>query len=550
VTVPWGRAALAVCALELRIQRRDPAVVLYALVFLLLTFAFVSSGTVDLVRDRGVLPKLSPLAIALALGGLTAFGQVITTMVAATALLRDAADRTDQLLFSTPLSHRSWVSGRWLATVIVVLAVSTALVAGVLLGAAAPWVERDVPWLTVAGRAIRAWALVTLPTTLAIATLLTAVAVRTRRLLGVLAAALALIFLWQGCESVRRRIDGPVATTTAAALLDPFGTVALQATTAPWTTEQRAMAPIPISGLLGWSRLLWLLLAVGAGTVALRPPATRLVRPTAERSRADVFSRRFGSLGAAWWPRAHSRLFTLARFTRRWMWRERGWLVIAGLGALNVAVHAFSAPTGPVGARDAAGLIALVQEHSRLFLILLATIYGGELLWRDVDDRVLELVQSTPVGTATLVGGRVLGVWQGQLLLVCALLVAGWLGTVARPGVSLPSLRTVWESAAYGGLWLFLPFTQWLVLSLLVHVLVGHKVIAHLLLIAGWVLAVTLDANGASSPWVRFADPPALTLNAPVPVAEALGRGAVWTVVSAGLLALTMYRWRAATSRR
>jgi len=235
----------------------------------------------------------------------------------------------------------------------------------------------------------------------------------------------------------------------------------------------------------------------------------------------------------------------VAAFTSRWTWRERGWRVIAGLGVLNVFAHAVGGDL-PASAIDASHVVALVREHARLFLILLATIYAGELLWRDQDQRVVELVESTPVATRTLVGGRLLGLMASQVVLVAALLVAVVVGVRLRHGAA-PPLGVV---AIGGALWVLLPFAQWLVLSLAVHVVVRHKVIAHLALIAGWVAAVALDANGVRSPWLRFADPPLLMPGEPLAVGEALWRGAWWSSVSAVLFALTLLGWRRATSRR
>jgi ABC-2 type transport system permease protein len=529
----WG----AVYRLELLIQRREPATLLYTLVFLLLTFGFVSSGTVELVRDRGALPKLSPLAITLAMGGLTAFGQVITTMITASAMLRDTAWRTDHLLATTPLSYRAWVLGRWAAATTIMLLVYGGLVVGVLLGASAPWVVRDVPWTSVLLRALWPWLTITVPTTVAVGALLTAAAVRTRSLLGVLGTALVLLFLWQGCEALARTPTTPRWT----ALADPFGTVSVQRVTSGWSPAMRATELVPVIGLVGASRLVWLGVAAVAIVGLLWSPGA--VAPSRRTRTGDSGMRALAAVYRA--PAGDSAMRAVAVFTQRWSWRERGWRVIALLGVLNVFAHALGGDAPALGI-DATHVVALVHDHARLFLILLATIYAGELLWRDQDQRVVELVESTPVRTSTLVGGRLLGLIASQTVLVLALLTAVVVGVRLRHGAVAP-LGAV---AIGGALWVLLPFVQWLVLSLAVHVAVRHKVIAHLMLIAGWVAAVALDANGVTSPWVRFADPPPLVPGAPLAVGDALWRGAWWSSVSALLFALTLRGWRRATSRR
>ncbi len=563
-------------------QRRDPASVLYALVFLLLTFGFVSSGAIELVRERATMPKLAPLSIALALSGLTAFGQVISTMIVASAVLRDRAVRTHELLWTSPVMHSAWVTGRWCAALLVMGGVHSALIAGVWLGAMAPWVYRDVSIAELAARTLWPWFTVTVPTTVAVATVLTAVAVRTQRLIMVLAAAVALLFVWQGCESVVRpwvqqvsvlasagrtngdaavagRANGDAAVTVAArgaavpvrvqaaAMIDPFGTTALQVVTAPWSESERLARLVPVGGLVGASRALWVCLAAVAALIALRSPPHRLtpVHSARQPARAATATatataaERTPMLASIAWPR----WIGIAAFTARWTWNDRGWMLVGALGALNVLSHvAFAAATE---LRDAVQLLALIQEHTRLFLIVLATIYAGELLWRDQDERVAALVQSAPVSSFELVGGRVVGLFVAQAMLVLALLLTSWTGALVRH--EPPSLFIL---LVLGALWLWLPFAQWLVLSLTVHVLVRHKIIAHLLLIAGWVAAVALDANGAVSPWIRFADPPSLRPDMPVPLGDAMWRAAWWSTVSAALLAITVRAWRRATSPR
>ncbi len=574
----WWQSAAAVCRFELGIQRREPATALYALVFFLLTFAFVSSGTVELIRDRGALPKLSPLAISLALGGLTAFGQVITTMITASAMLRDRAWRTDQLLFTTPLSHSAWVVGRWFAALLTMCVVYGALMFGVLAGAwvlylvhgslsdsASAATAHAVSAADVMLRTMWAWMTLTVPTTIAVATILVTAAVRTRHLLGVLSAALALLFLWQACEAVLRNapdISGNIPLL--ASLADPFGTTALQVVTASWSDTERATRLVPFMGLVGASRMLWLVLAFGIGTIALRPVRHNTrgnVSASAKTARTGRFSGRVrGTLRNSVCNTVSSRVnnsvrslmrwidthpfLALMHFSLRWTWRERGWLVIAALGMVNVGAHAFTAAPSMVA--SASGIIVLVAEHARLFFILLATIYAGEILWRDVDERVVELVNCSPVGSAQLVLSRVFGVMSAQLALVLALVGVAWALATLRYGmVSLPRVF------AYAALWLFVPFALWLVLSLAVHVLVGNKIVAHLALIAGWVLAVAVDANGwAQSPWIRYADLAPLGADGAAPFALALQQTAWWCTVSALLLVFTVHRWRSVTSRR
>ena len=108
----------AVLRLELLTQRREPLTVLYVLVLGLLAAAFAAAGPVELVRNRGAVPRDAAWSMLLASTALTAFGQVITTMVAATVVLRDEQDRVAAQLFVTRLTRGEYLTGKfidWLA---------------------------------------------------------------------------------------------------------------------------------------------------------------------------------------------------------------------------------------------------------------------------------------------------------------------------------------------------------------------------------------------------------------------------------------------------
>ena len=60
---------LAVARFELRFHRREFLTWLAAAVFFLLTFGFAASDAVELVRDRGAVPRSAPWTVAQATAG-------------------------------------------------------------------------------------------------------------------------------------------------------------------------------------------------------------------------------------------------------------------------------------------------------------------------------------------------------------------------------------------------------------------------------------------------------------------------------------------------
>lgn len=539
---------VALATFEIAAQRREPLTTLYALVFLLLTFGYTVSDAVELVGSRGTVPRHAPWALMLAFGGLTAFGQVITTMIATTAMLRDESTRTAALVVTSGVPPRLWFLARVSAALCVMALVYAAMPAGILLGtavgamaAAGPDAVSALTMLaTVTGSALRAYVIVTLPTMVVVTLLLASAAALTRRVLGVLAVALVLVGAWQ----LALALVAQPSTAMVGALLDPFGNAPVLAVTADWPEAVRRSQVVPLVGLVLLNRLLWLGLAAGVALLAVHRYARR---PSVDAATGTLPSREHRQAGF----RARSAVASIRSFTMRWMAGDGGWRIVAGLAVLNALLNAALRPLpSTFGADTAVPALLLVSEHARLFLILLATVYAGELRWRDRDTRVDQLVDSLPVSTRVQVAGRVQGLLLAQGTIVGPLAIGALLVSLGR-GADASWLTAQWW-AAWSLFVLWLPFAQLTVLSLAVHTLLDHKVGAHLLLITGWVLAVTLDRQGVAQWWLRFAEPAPLSDMAGVPWGLLAQRGAYWSAVSAALLLLIWWRWPSrgrATSR-
>ncbi|MES2521831.1 MAG: hypothetical protein V4617_03950 [Gemmatimonadota bacterium] len=538
---------------EVHQQRRDPLTTLYALVFFLLAFGYTSSGVVELVGDRGQVPRDAPWALTLAYSGLAAFGQVITTMIAATAVLRDTATRVLPLVATTGLTPRVWLLSRAVAAMVVTAAVYLAIPLGAMAGTFAgslfggpAAVARPLGYLV-------PFVVVTLPVMLCVAAILVAVGATTRRVLAVLLAALGLVMLWQLSLGLVTR----PGLAHLGAWLDPFANAPVLLQSGGWTEAERAGRAVRFDVTMAVNRLVWLTLAAGALAMALWRvrwplPDAAPVLSAGRDSRHDALVR--GSRAARGHATA-SPFAALRRITTAWIAYDGGWRIVSVLAFLNATANALTRATSASSPVPSLAVICgLVSEHSRLFVILLATVYAGELLWRERELRVAALVDSSPVSTRAIAAGRMSGLALAQLRVVAALVLAALLVYGVRGD---PSVGRLGNDAATLLAWtvfvVWLPFAQLTVLSLAVHALLRHKVLAHLTIIAGWVLAVTLDRQGAIAWWYRFAEPASLlAADGGVAWGALAQRAGYWSAVSGALVLYILRSWPrgAATSRR
>lgn len=517
--VPTGRRWREVARFEARLQRREFLTGVYVAVFFFLTFGYTSSEVVELVGNRETIPRNAPWALAHAMAGVTAFGQVITTMITATAVMRDVATRQQELLFTTPLSRADYLMGRWAGALVVMLAVYAAIPIGLIAGTQMPWVAQG-SLLPFEGAAyLRPLLLLVLPNVLVVSALFFTAGALGRSFMTILLLGVALVALWSSGLSLVR--DG----IAAGALLDPFGNAALEASTRGWSSAERAARAIPVGGVLLVNRVLWFAIGAAALVWLLRSfrfevAGTRAAElPVAEDATPSPLAATAANTTART-PPSRWVVMREAGWTCRWTLRERGFGALAFLGTLNALSNALRAGGATPNAGDVLGAVV---EHSRFFLILVATIYAGELVWRERDVRVDALRDTLPAGTSAMVAGRVAGLLAAQAVLVLPLLLVGLVVGWLRGAEGL----SAWLAVAWVGGFAYAFLAQLTMLSLLLHALVQHKVAGHVLLIVGWVLAVALERSVPVPFLLRYGNLPPYTWSA----AEGFG-GMGWTLAA------------------
>src|SRR5206468_5963747 len=104
---------------------------------------FSTASDAFLGLATGQIHRNAPFILASATGIITAIGQVITTSIAGTAVLRDAQLGTEEMLFTTQLSKTGYLLGRFGGAVIIMLLIYVALPIGLLIGTLMPWVPAD-----------------------------------------------------------------------------------------------------------------------------------------------------------------------------------------------------------------------------------------------------------------------------------------------------------------------------------------------------------------------------------------------------------------------
>lgn len=510
-----------VAAFELRQQLRSPVFWVGCAIFFLLSFGAVTIDQIQ-VGSRGNVNVNAPIAILQVLGILSLFAVFVQVALVAGSVIRDDETGFAPLVRSTRLGKGAYLGGRFAGSATASFLVLACMPLAVALGSAMPWLDPEKVGPFVPGHYLWALAVYAVPTMLIVAAAFFALATATRSMMWSYVAAVALIV---GFFVTRGLLRDPRFDTWAA-LVDPFGLSALGIVTRYWTAAERNTLLPPLDGLLGANRLLWsgiaiALLAIAWWRFRFAEPgaaASRAAAPSADRQAPPAV--RSGPLPARRDGGGWTQLWALARHDMAFVFRSPAFFVLLAIGVLNGGASAWF--TGEWYGTDSWPatrlMVQALQGAFAIMPVIIAIYYGGELVWRDRERRLHEIVDATAAPD-----------WAHLLPKIAA--VAGVLaatGAVAvATGMAVQLLKgwTALEPLHYLA-WFWAPTLivalQLAVLTVFVQVLVPHKALGWALMLLQLVASVGLAVAGFEHNLYNFAG------TSPVPLSDMNGAGRFW----------------------
>ena len=513
-----------VAGFEARYQVRSPVFWVGCLIFFLMSFGSVTVDTIQ-IGSRGNVNLNSPFAILQTLAVMSLFAVFIVVAMVSNVVIRDDETGFAPLLRATPLGKPAYLVGRFLGANAAALCVLAAIPAGVLIGVAMPWVDPEKVGPFQAGHYAYALFAFGLPTLLIVSAAFFAVATATRSMMWTYVGAIVLLVLYFVMRGLLRNPEH----AAVAAWVDPFGLSALSFTTKYWTATERNTLLPPMSGVLLGNRLLWsaLALALFAGAYRrfrfeVRSGPASAPRAGAASDAAPPVMRAVGQLAPTRADAATRRLqlWRLARFDMGFVFRSPAFFVLLGIGLLNAGGSLwFSGEWYGSGSWPVTRL--MVQTLGNTFAIMpiiIAVFYAGELVWRDRERRIHEIVDATAAPDWTHLLPKVLAI---ALVLTASALVAVLAGVL----VQVLKGYTQFQLPQYL-LWFVLPMTvnalMIAVLSVFVQVLVPQKFIGWGVMLLYIVALIALPTAGIEHNLVLYGGTPG------VPLSDMNGLGHFW----------------------
>ena len=508
---------LTIASFEFCQRLRRISTYVYFVVFAGLGFLFVliSGGAIPgTSTDFGTGGKVlvnSPYALAEMIMFVSFLGLVVTAAIAGQATYQDVDSRSSDFFFTAPIRKLDYLAGRFLGALAIQIVIFSSVGLGAWIGTRMPWIDPTRLGPEMFGAYFQPYLTLVLPNLFLTTAIFFGLAALGRKMLPVYAGSVILLIGY----SVAGQFSTNLTVNMRAALADPFGSNALDRLTQYWTPFQRNTQLIPLTGVLLLNRALW----VGCGALVLLFTYTRFSLSYSgqrgRRQKLTLTEDEIAPVPAGALPVVHPVFSTTAS-----LWQFLSLirihfsetvknvffavlLLAGGLFAISTAsgiANPFATQTYPVTYQ------MLSQATGGMFIFAFAIIvfYSGELVWRERDAGLNQIVDALPVERWVLFASKLAALMLVQVVVVLTTMAAGL-------------IVQIWHGYYHFQLGLY--FTDlfgvrliqyWIlcVLAMLVQTLVNNKYAGHFVMVLYFVATIALPAMGLQNFLYRFGGSP------------------------------------------
>lgn len=433
----------SIFSFEVRRLVRTISTYVYFLVLVLVTFfvALLAGGAIPEAKfDTGGerIFANSPLIIDAFFGQINNYiGLIILVAMVGNAVLKDFKFNTYTMIFTTPISRFNYLLGRFSASMFIAILVLSGPAFGMMLGYASPWVRPERVEAFMLAPYIYTYLHTVIPNAIIFGTIFFSVSLISRDIF-VIWLSLIVFFVANGVAS---SMFGKLEHQSIAALADPMGNFAKRTLTKYWSTFDKNTRVIPFSGYFLLNRLLWMGIAAGiwalgysyfSFSAAPRRISFKKFQPVVQAKLTFVpsFFRKsalpdvkpvltgramFASLGS------------LAAGECRNLLRNVYFRIIVLFGMLLLFVA--SMQLGQLYETTTFPVTYIVAEQFggtfTLFIVILTILFSGELVWRDREMRMSNIIDALPVPNWVFFLSKLAGLMFMQVILVTVIIVCG-----------------------------------------------------------------------------------------------------------------------------
>jgi ABC-2 type transport system permease protein len=521
---------LGITGFEIRYQLRNPVFWVAIAIFFLLGFGITASENIR-IGTPGAVHENAPYAITVATAVFSLFYLFVVTAFVANAIVRDDSTGFAPIVRATSATGTQIVLGRFLGGLIIAWLGYAAIPLGMAAGSTMPWVDPETIGPQLVSYYAWPFLIFAIPNIFLICAVLFALATVLRSMMAAYVGAITLVMLYLVTNSV---LGQKIEYRETMARWEPLANSALGEATRYWTQSEMNSRLVDLAGTMLFNRiwavalgLAFLGLTVWRFSMTERAPSKwRLARLARREARSAKRAAAAPELGGETIFARDAKPSRAAQFAVRLRIELRQVLTSPGLIVLTLLAIAF---TGLVlwvarsnyGTPDhptLAGTVAGVEGGSALFLLMIAAFFGGELVWRERDRKMNELIDSTAVPSWVMTVPKMIAIFVVLLTVNVAAALTGMVYQLVEGArvIGIPQyLGWFILPAAVNGLMLA-------ILAVFVQVLSPSKYVGWGILFVWFVGRIFLNNMGYSDPLYLYGS------SIPVPLSDFVGEGSFW----------------------
>jgi ABC-2 type transport system permease protein len=536
-------------AFELGQRLRRVSTYVYFLVFfaLGLLFTLMSGGafataSVDFGTGGKVLIT-SPYALNSVITFICFFGIVITAAIAGQATYQDIDSNSAVFFYTAPITKFDYLGGRFLAAFALQILIFSSVGLGAFAGILTPWLDKTRVGPVMISAFFQPYLINVLPNLLFLTAIFFALATMTRKMLPVYVASVLVLI---GYFTVGQFSNTTLTASTRAALADPLGGAAIDHITRYWTSFQRNTQLIPLQGILLANRALWL--GVGAIFLGFAYAKFQFAYPAEKSAQRKTVDEGESGAPAQSLPVAHpsfsataslQHLLSLTRIHFKETTKNVFFVVLMLAGFLFAALSA-AGINNPLATRTYPVTYQMLEFASAGFFIFAVAIiifYSGELVWRERDAQLNQVIDAFPLQRWVLFCSKLLALMLVQVIIVLLIMASGVAVQIAQGFHHFQFGLYLRE--------LFLDRLPGLcilcVLAMFVQTIVNNKYLGHFVMVLYVIATIALPPAGFQNFLYRFGQTPQVTysdINGYGPFLQPLIWFRVYWIIGAILLAI------------
>ena len=494
----------------------------------------------------------SPRSLMFTVSALGSLGVIVIAAVMGRSVQQDFEHDMQHFFFSAPIRKHQYIFGRFLGAYLTLAVIFTSIILGTWLGSLLPGIDPERLGQPGAPGYLVPYLVVILPNIFIFGAVFFILAALTRRMLPVYISSVVMLIGYIIAPSLARDLD----FKTLAALIDPFGTTAVIRLTEYWPIVERNTRMFWPEGVYLINRALWSSFALAGlllgywrfhfiatsdsgrqGGAEAPRVLTAAAANTAEKP--DFASRSLGLL-----------LVRMSWLNLRETIKNIYFLVLVLAGVLMMVASGLEfAPLYGTSTYPATYLmLESVSETFALFMMVITTFYAGELVWREREAHMGQMLDALPVPGWLPLLAKLFALIGLQALLMLVVMLTGMAIQIGKgyfvlePGLYLYHLFL-----------LQLPgYALGAVLAVALQVLLNQRYLAYFAMIVYYVAAVTISSLGLGDPLLLYGEMPRFVYSAMNGYGHYLPRErwfeAYWLGAAIVLMVLAVLFWARGTN--